>query len=97
MIMLTFDDAINQDNWELYNNVIFNDRKNPNGCPIRVSESSSIANGVVCELFVVRGNDQLFATLPFQSTFYVSHQYTNYQHLQKLWNDGHEISVHSVR
>ena len=40
MIMLTFDDAINQDNWDLYNQVLFTgDRKNPNGCPIRVSES----------------------------------------------------------
>lgn len=41
MIMLTFDDAINQDNWDLYNQVLFTgDRKNPNGCPIRVCESS---------------------------------------------------------
>lgn len=41
MIMLTFDDAMNQDNWELYNKVLFTgERKNPNGCPIRVSESS---------------------------------------------------------
>lgn len=41
MIMLTFDDAINQDNWDLYNEVLFTgEYKNPNGCPIRVSESS---------------------------------------------------------
>lgn len=32
-----------------------------------------------------------------QANFYVSHQYTNYQHLQKMWNEGHEIAVHSVR
>lgn len=37
MIMLTFDDAVNQDNWELYNNVLFSGKhKNPNGCPIKV-------------------------------------------------------------
>nr|XP_036226970.1 chitin deacetylase 1 isoform X1 [Bactrocera oleae] len=33
---------------------------------------------------------------PIKGTFFVSHQYTNYQFVQKLWNDGHEISVHSV-
>lgn len=66
MIVLTFDDAINFENWELYSKKLFTpQRKNPNGCPIR-------------------------------STFYVSHQYTNYQQVQKLWNDGHEIGVHSI-
>ncbi|KAH8263249.1 hypothetical protein KR044_006466, partial [Drosophila immigrans] len=66
MILLTFDDAINHDNWELFSKVLFTQsRRNPNGCPIR-------------------------------STFYVSHPFTNYQYVQKLWNDGHEIAVHSV-
>lgn len=66
MIVLTFDDAINFENWDLYTTKIFTpNRKNPNGCNIK-------------------------------STFYVSHQYTNYQHVQKLWNDGHEIGVHSI-
>ena len=66
MILLTFDDAINFENWDLYTQQLFtSDRKNANGCPIR-------------------------------GTFYVSHQYTNYQQTQKLWNDGHEIAVHSI-
>lgn len=66
MITLTFDDAINFENWDLYTQYLFTpERKNPNGCPIR-------------------------------ATFYVSHQYTNYMHVQKLWNDGHEIAVHSI-
>ena len=66
MITVTFDDAINFENWDLYTQYLFTpERKNPNGCPIR-------------------------------ATFYVSHQYTNYMHVQKLWNDGHEISVHSI-
>uniref|UniRef100_T1GW61 Chitin-binding type-2 domain-containing protein n=1 Tax=Megaselia scalaris TaxID=36166 RepID=T1GW61_MEGSC len=42
MIVLTFEDAINHENWELFS------------------------------------------------------KYTNYQHVQKLWNAGHEIAVHSV-
>lgn len=66
MIILTFDDAISYDNWELYSKHIFTpNRRNPNGCPIR-------------------------------STFFVSHQYNNYQETQKMWNDGHEIAVHSI-
>uniref|UniRef100_A0A1B0CRU7 Chitin-binding type-2 domain-containing protein n=1 Tax=Lutzomyia longipalpis TaxID=7200 RepID=A0A1B0CRU7_LUTLO len=66
MILLTFDDAINFENWDLYTKKLFTaDRKNPNGCPIK-------------------------------TTFYISHQYTNYQQVQKMWNDGHEIAVHSI-
>lgn len=66
MITLTFDDAINFENWDLYTQTLFTpERKNPNGCPIR-------------------------------ATFYVSHQYTDYAKTQKLWNDGHEIAVHSI-
>lgn len=61
MILLTFDDAINFENWDLYTTKIFTpNRKNPNGCPIK-------------------------------ATFYISHQYTNYAQVQKMWNDGHEI------
>lgn len=33
---------------------------------------------------------------PIKGTFYVSHQFTNYQMVQKMWNDGHEIAVHSI-
>lgn len=66
MVLLTFDDAVNDDNWELYSKILFPpDRQNPNGCPVR-------------------------------ATFFVSHQYNNYQHTQRLWNDGHEIAVHSI-
>lgn len=37
MILLTFDDAINFENWDLYSDKIFSpERKNPNGCPIKV-------------------------------------------------------------
>lgn len=66
MIVLTFDDAINFENWDFFTTKLFTpNRKNPNGCPIK-------------------------------ATFYVSHQFTNYQMVQKMWNDGHEISVHSI-
>jgi len=33
---------------------------------------------------------------PIHGTFYVSHEYTNYAMVNKLWNQGHEISVHSI-
>ncbi|XP_055638342.1 chitin deacetylase 1 [Toxorhynchites rutilus septentrionalis] len=66
MILLTFDDAINFENWELYTKKIFTpQRKNPNGCPIK-------------------------------ATFFISHQYTNYQQVQKMWNQDHEIAIHSI-
>ncbi|XP_074602962.1 chitin and LDLR binding deacetylase 3 [Brevipalpus obovatus] len=65
MVILTFDDAVNTENWEIYQSIFTPNRTNENGCPIR-------------------------------STFFLSHEYTNYRHVQKLWNDGHEISVHSI-
>ncbi|CAH1376199.1 unnamed protein product [Tenebrio molitor] len=65
MIVLTFDDAINYENWELYDKVLLNNWKNPNGCSIK-------------------------------ATFFVSHQFNNYHQTQKLWNEGHEVAVHSV-
>lgn len=34
IIVLTFDDAVNDLNWKLYTRLFFQDRKNPNGCPI---------------------------------------------------------------
>ncbi|KOB66971.1 Uncharacterized protein OBRU01_20493, partial [Operophtera brumata] len=33
---------------------------------------------------------------PVKATFFISHPYTNYRHVQKLWNDGHEIAVNSI-
>ena len=35
MVTITFDDAINDENWRLYQNRLFSpSRKNPNGCPV---------------------------------------------------------------
>lgn len=66
MILLTFDDAINEENWDIYTQeILLPTRKNPNGCPMK-------------------------------ATFFVSHQYNNYQMTQRLWNLGHEIAVHSI-
>jgi len=65
MVILTFDDAVNNENAEIYAKVFASNRTNANGCPI-------------------------------QATFFLSHEYTNYRDVQKLWNDGHEIAVHSI-
>ena len=63
MIIITFDDAVNDENWSLYQDKLFPETyKNPNGCPIH-------------------------------GTFYVSHQYSNYAMVQKLWNQGETTSV----
>lgn len=34
MVMLTFDDAVNDLNWELYQELFDTGRTNPNGCPL---------------------------------------------------------------
>lgn len=65
MIVLTFDDAVNDLNWALYERLFFKDRRNPNGCPIL-------------------------------STFYVSHEWTDYSKVQNLYARGHEIASHSI-
>lgn len=66
MIMLTFDGAINDLNYETYSSIFLNNRTSPNGCPIR-------------------------------GTFFVSHDYTNYQLVEEFYSRGHEIAVGSVR
>lgn len=33
---------------------------------------------------------------PVRATFYVSHEYTNYQLVNELYNRGHEIALHSI-
>ncbi len=35
IILITFDDAVNDVNWHIYEDIFTADRKNPNGCPIR--------------------------------------------------------------
>ncbi|XP_078047142.1 chitin and LDLR binding deacetylase 3 [Augochlora pura] len=35
MITISFDDAVNAENFELYSKIFSGDRKNPNGCPVR--------------------------------------------------------------
>ena len=38
MITITFDDAVNDENWELYQKKLFPpERKNPNGCPVHAT------------------------------------------------------------
>ncbi|XP_050732650.1 chitin deacetylase 1-like [Eriocheir sinensis] len=65
MIMLTFDGAVNDLNYETYSEIFLSNRTSPNGCPIR-------------------------------GTFFVSHDYTNYQLVEEFYSRGHEIAVGSV-
>ncbi|XP_026299909.1 uncharacterized protein LOC725391 isoform X3 [Apis mellifera] len=37
MISITFDDAVNAENFELFSKIFSNNRKNPNGCPARAT------------------------------------------------------------
>lgn len=65
MILLTFNGAINQNNFEQYQRVFPPGRKNPNGCEIR-------------------------------GTFFVSHEYSNYNMVQQLSHEGHEIATETI-
>ncbi|XP_043214423.1 mucin-5AC-like isoform X5 [Amphibalanus amphitrite] len=65
LVLLTFDDSVNDLNKGLYKDMFENNRVNPNGCPI-------------------------------SATFYVSHEWTDYQQVQNLYADGHEIASHSI-
>lgn len=65
MILLTFDGAVNLNNFEHYKRVFTPTRKNPNGCPIR-------------------------------GTFFISHEYCDYNQVQLLAHEGHEIGTETV-
>ncbi len=65
IVTLTFDDAVNDQNWKIYKRLLSRKRLNPNGCPI-------------------------------QATFFVSHDWTNYEYVKDLYLDGHEIGSHSI-
>ncbi|KZC06145.1 hypothetical protein WN55_07607, partial [Dufourea novaeangliae] len=65
IVLLTFDDSVNDLNKGLYTDLFEKGRKNPNGCPI-------------------------------SSTFYVSHEWTDYSQVQNLYAAGHEIASHTV-
>lgn len=65
MVLLTFDGAINLQNYDHYKKVLNGKRTNPNGCPIR-------------------------------GTFYVSHEYSNYQMIQQLASEGHELGTETI-
>lgn len=65
MILLTFDGAVNLNNFDYYKKVFNGKRYNPNGCEIR-------------------------------GTFFISHEYSNYQMIQELAHDGHEIGTETI-
>lgn len=65
MILLTFDGAVNLNNYEHYKRVFTPSRKNPNGCPIH-------------------------------GTFFISHEYCDYNMVQQLAHEGHEIGTETI-
>merc|ERR1719187_7801 len=66
MILMTFDGAVNGQNFDKYQSVLQNPNfTNPNGCPIK-------------------------------ATFFLSHDYADYQNVEELYSQGHEMAVGSV-
>lgn len=87
MITITFDDAINNNNIDLYKEMFNGKRKNPNGCNIKATVS-------VCTHFYE--SSRLKILLIFLLQYFVSHKYTNYSAMQETHRRGHEIAVHSI-
>lgn len=65
MILLTFDGAVNLNNYEKYQKVLKRGLKNPNNCDIK-------------------------------GTFFVAHEYSNYQMVQQLASDANEIATETI-
>jgi len=65
MILLTFDGAVNINNYEKYQKIFAPNRTNPNGCPIR-------------------------------GTFFISHEYSDYEQIQRLHYEGHELATETI-
>lgn len=65
IILLTFDGAVNLNNFDHYKRVFTESQTNPNGCPIR-------------------------------GTFFISHEYCDYNMVQYLAHEGHEIGVETI-
>lgn len=65
MILVTFDGAINLNNFQKYTHLFNKDRQNPNSCELK-------------------------------ATFFISHEYCDYNMVQELAHYGHEIGVETV-
>ena len=65
ILLIAFDGAVNMHNYDLYMQMFHEERRNPNGCPVR-------------------------------ATFYLSHRWTDYSHVQNLYAVGHEIALRGV-
>lgn len=65
MIIMTFDGAVNHNNFDHYQKIFSKDRVNPNSCPLK-------------------------------GTFFISHEYCNYNMVQSLAHDGHEIATETI-
>lgn len=65
IVMFTFDDAVNEQVFDYYQQLFPRQRVNPNGCPV-------------------------------SATFFVSHNWTDYNMVKQLYLRGHEIASHSI-
>ena len=65
MVMFTFDDAVNEQVYDYYEELFPEDILNPNGCPVSI-------------------------------TFFISHNWTDYNMVKELYDRGHEIGSHSI-
>lgn len=95
MVIITFDDAVNSENWDLYNNKLFIPERYFKLESFRKKKQTKKLVGNLC-MFAFYFHSKNPNGCPIHATFYISHEYNNYQYVQKLWNAGHEIAAHSI-
>lgn len=92
MILLTFDDAINFENWDLYTKKIFTaERKNPNGCPIKVkSLYGQVKKKPICDAPNCVTMQKLRQRVKFRNVSNTN----NFQSIVRVTHDGFFCSLH---
>ena len=83
LVILTFDDSLNDLNKKLYESIFHPIRR---FC--RVGLFSPLLQS---QIFCRNPNG-----CPISATFYVSHEWTDYSHVQNVYSEGHEIASHSI-
>ena len=81
MIMLTFDDGVNVNNWEILDTVLNNKLKNPNGCDAK-------ATFFLSHKFTNYSMVQVWLSTSCSCSCSCS--------CQELYRRGHEIASHSI-
>ncbi|CAG4995847.1 unnamed protein product [Parnassius apollo] len=96
MVLITFDDAVNDLNKMYYEELFESGRVNPNGCPISSTFYVSHEWTDYSQVQNLYADGHEFASHTISATFYVSHEWTDYSQVQNLYAAGHEMASHTI-